>query len=99
MIKYAKINSDNIVEQVIICDELNINLFSGNYIKESTETLEANVGDTWDSENNKFVSPKPFDSWVLDENFSWSAPVLQTVPNSYWDEGAGSWIETAIIKE
>jgi hypothetical protein len=99
MSRYAKINLNNIVEQVIICDESNISLFTGNYIKESTETLEANVGDTWDSENNKFIPPKPYDSWLLDENFSWSAPVSQTVPNSYWDEETGSWIETVLINE
>jgi len=91
MSKYAKINSENIVEQVIICEDNNISLFSGNYIKETTETLEPNIGDTWDSENNKFIDPKPYESWVLGEDFLWHAPVAQPVPNSYWDEDSLSW--------
>jgi len=99
MSRYAKINAENIVESVIICDDSNISLFSGKYIKEASGTKEANIGDTWDEENNKFVAPKPFESWELDESFEWQPPVNQSVPNSYWDEESLSWVVTQIIKE
>lgn len=99
MSNYAKINSENIVENVIICEDSNISLFSGNYIKETEETQRANVGDTWDTENKKFIAPKPYDSWTLNENFIWTAPVEQLVSNSYWDEDSNSWIVREIITE
>lgn len=99
MSKYAKINADNIVENVIICEDSNISLFSGNFIKETQETNEASIGSTWDKENNKFISPKPYDSWQLNENFIWAAPVEQPVPNSYWDESSNSWVIREIITE
>ena len=99
MIIYAKINLENIVENVIICEESNISLFSGNFIKQTEETKIANIGDTWDQENNKFIAPKPYDSWTLNEDFVWTAPVEQPVPNSYWDEDSNSWIVREIITE
>ena len=34
----------------------------------------AGLGDTWDEINNVFISPKPFDDWVLN-NFKWVAPI------------------------
>jgi hypothetical protein len=99
MSNYAKINSENIVENVIICEDSNISLFSGNYIKETEETQKASIGDTWDTENKKFIAPKPYDSWTLNENFIWTAPVEQLVSNSYWDEDSNSWIVREIITE
>lgn len=99
MTKYAKINSDNIVENIIICEDSEIYLFSGNYIKESIDTKEANIGDFWDKDNNKFISPKPFESWSLDESFEWKAPIEKLVPNSYWSEENLSWIVTDITTE
>jgi hypothetical protein len=35
----------------------------------------AGLGDTWDETNNVFISPKPFDDWVLNNNFKWEAPI------------------------
>jgi hypothetical protein len=34
----------------------------------------AGLGDTWDEINNVFISPKPFEDWVLN-NFKWVAPI------------------------
>lgn len=99
MSNYAKINSENIVENIIICEDSNIYLFSGKYVKETEETQQANIGDTWDANNNKFIAPKPYDSWTLNEDFVWVAPVEQPVPNSYWDEDSNSWIIREIITE
>jgi len=35
----------------------------------------AGLGDTWDETNNVFISPKPFEDWVLNNNFKWEAPI------------------------
>jgi len=54
-------------------------------------------GGTYDSENDRFLDPKPYPSWVLDANFKWVAPIdppADLVDKSYdWDEDTQSWIE------
>jgi hypothetical protein len=48
----------------------------------------ASINGTFDAENNVFIAPKPFNSWVLDGNFDWQPPV------SYPDDGQlYSWNE------
>ena len=39
---------------------------------------------TYDKENDVFIYPKPYPSWVLNENFDWKAPV--TRPENYRDQ-------------
>jgi len=62
----------------------------------------AGLGYTYDSERNAFVPPKPFNSWVLDEQTClWKAPVdmpedagTGEPPKRYqWDEDTTSWKE------
>ena len=62
----------------------------------------AAIGHIFDSSKNKFMNPKPYDSWALDENDDWQAPV--TVPNDLeenslrviesWDEDNSRWLGT-----
>ena len=35
----------------------------------------AGVGYTYDSSKNKFIAPQPYNSWSLDSNDDWQAPV------------------------
>lgn len=58
----------------------------------------AGIGFTYDSENDIFISPSPFQSWVLDENFDWQAPVPMPTDGDYtWDESAGNWVEVPAV--
>ena len=60
----------------------------------------AGIGLIYDAAKDKFISPKPFDSWTLDSNDDWEAPV--TYPNVdevdsnpvqiLWDETNQKWI-------
>ena len=60
----------------------------------------AGLGYTYDATKNKFILPKPFDSWSLDSNYDWIAPV--TYPNVnkissdavsiIWDEDNQKWL-------
>jgi len=60
----------------------------------------AGLGYTYDATKNKFILPKPFDSWSLDSNDDWIAPV--TYPNKdeiesnpvliLWDEDNQKWL-------
>ena len=54
----------------------------------------AGVGFTYDSTKDAFISPKPFTSWILDEETClWNAPVAKPDDsNNYtWNESTTSW--------
>jgi len=62
----------------------------------------AGLGYTYDAGRNAFIPPKPFASWVLDEQTClWNAPVAMPAdagtgepPKRYtWDEATTSWVE------
>ena len=81
------------------------NLFGGGTWKQSSfsnafRKQAAGIGYTYDSTNDLFIAAQPFDSWSLDENFDWQAPV--TYPNTmivgditlivcFWDEENQRW--------
>ena len=56
----------------------------------------AGIGYTYNPSIDAFVPPKPFPSWVLNEDAKWEAPVpMPTDDKRYrWDEATLSWIET-----
>ena len=64
--------------------------FRGNYAK---------VGDTYNETLDAFISPKPFDSWVLNKTtFAYEQPT--PIPDGAlwdlthrWDEPTTSWVE------
>jgi hypothetical protein len=101
MIKtYAKINSENIVENVILCAESDLNTQSGTHIEVNESTKLASIGKYYDRENNKFISPKPYDSWILNENFDWQ-PVSGPSPEGLhiWDEENQEWVPVVPSQE
>ena len=56
----------------------------------------AGVGYTYDQQRDAFIAPKPFDSWVLNEDTcNWESPV--PYPNDgktyQWNEATTSWVE------
>lgn len=54
----------------------------------------AGIGYTYDDERDAFISPKPFDSWVLDEaTCQWNAPVAYPTDGfTYtWNEANTDW--------
>jgi hypothetical protein len=62
----------------------------------------AGLGYTYDSERDAFIPPKPFASWILnEESCLWEAPVAMPEdagtgepPKRYtWDEDTVNWIE------
>ena len=55
----------------------------------------AGIGYTYDEARDAFIPPKPYESWVLDEDTClWEAPVPMPEDGEYvWDEQAGDWVE------
>ena len=62
----------------------------------------AGIGYTYDRQRDAFIPPKPFESWVLNEDTClWEAPVsYPTDGKAYkWDEVTTSWVELELPKE
>jgi hypothetical protein len=56
----------------------------------------AGIGYTYDSVRDAFISPKPYNSWVLNEDTClWNAPVARPTDDKHysWDEDTLSWVE------
>lgn len=54
----------------------------------------AGIGDTYDSVNDVFISPQPYDSWTLNYNFDWEAPFEMPTDGMYkWDEEQIAWVK------
>lgn len=59
----------------------------------------AGIGYTYDESRDAFISPKPFESWVLDENSCcWKSPVNYPQDGKFynWNEQTLSWDELII---
>jgi hypothetical protein len=56
----------------------------------------AGIGYTYDAQRDAFIPPKPFPSWVLNEDTChWGAPTTMPTDNKMyrWDEPTLSWVE------
>jgi hypothetical protein len=56
----------------------------------------AGIGYTYDSVRNAFIPPKPYPSWILDEQrCRWDAPVTRPDNRTdwIWDESSLSWVK------
>ena len=71
---------------------------TGEPSEDQTKALRKNyagIGFTYDEARDAFIPPKPFESWVVDEDTClWEAPIPYPGDGeSYtWDEDAGDWI-------
>jgi len=109
MAHYAFLDSNNIVTEVIfgkdqgsdntdweqwygefrgqVCKQTNYNGgFRKNY---------AGIGYTYDAARDAFIPPKPFLSWVLNEDTClWNPPIQMPIDGQFyaWDEPTTSWV-------
>jgi hypothetical protein len=67
--------------------------YNGNFRKNY-----AGIGYIYNVDIDAFVPPKPFASWVLNnETAQWEAPVPMPEGGMWtWDEGTGSWVEVPV---
>jgi hypothetical protein len=59
----------------------------------------AGIGFTYDRSRDAFIPPKPFASWVLNEDTClWDAPVAMPDDGKLynWDEATLSWVEVTL---
>lgn len=81
-----------------ICKRTSFNTLGGIHAAGGTPFRKnyAGIGYSYDSQRNAFIAPKPFASWLLDENTClWNAPA--PYPNDgkryIWDEATTVWME------
>jgi len=64
----------------------------------------AGIGMTWDADRNAFIPPKPYNSWVLnEETCRWDAPTpmptdlteeeIEAGTHYSWDEETTAWVK------
>lgn len=56
----------------------------------------AGIGYWYDKDNDVFIAPKPFPSWVLNPiTWEWEAPIPRPDNGKlvYWSEDVGNWVE------
>jgi hypothetical protein len=101
---WAKLNNNRIVIDVITADDQFIasgqagNPFNFLETSKSGEFRKnyAGIGYQYDMMRNAFIAPKPFNSWLLNENTCiWEAPVPYPADGKEygWDEATLSWVE------
>jgi hypothetical protein len=59
----------------------------------------AGVGYTYDEQRDAFIPPKPYASWVLNEEIcQWKPPVPNPMDGKHymWNESTVSWIEESL---
>lgn len=107
MAHWAEIDENNIVTRVTVGNNEDpngdegyqwlIDNLGGRWIKTSynhnIRKQFAGIGYYYDEKNDVFISPKPFNSWVLNENFDWIAPVSKPREDRFyfWNEENLSW--------
>ena len=76
------------------------NAETGEVSEDQSKALRKNyagIGYTFDEVRDAFIPPKPFESWLLDEDTClWVAPITYPTDGGMygWDEETLSWIET-----
>jgi len=88
---------ENEVEQEHLGKEFCRNLFGGTWVQTSYNgnfrKQFAGIGFTYDSVNDVFVSPQPYNNWTLDNNHEWQPPVAYPDDGNgyYWSEENNNW--------
>lgn len=74
-------------------------LFGGDWVQTSYNSAFRNkyagIGYVYDLANDVFIAPRPFASWVLNENFDWQPPIAKPTDDKIykWDESIIGWRE------
>jgi hypothetical protein len=108
MAHFAEIDENNIVLRVLVTNNdfpnegynWLIENLGGTWIKTSYNANIrknfAGIGYTYDEGRDAFIPPKPYQSWLLNENTcQWEAPTAYPTDGKLytWDEDSQEWIE------
>ena len=104
MAHFAKIDSNNIVTEVIVSEKDFINsgkvgdefLWVQTSYNDNFRKNFAGIGYAYDSTRNAFIPPQPYPSWTLDEDTClWESPVARPDDDKEyeWNEATTNWVE------
>lgn len=108
MAHFAEIDENNIVTRVLVTDndypnegyDWLVDNLGGTWVQTSYNANIrknfAGIGFSYDQRLDAFIPPKPFESWLLDEETcQWEAPVAYPADGKLymWDESTTSWEE------
>lgn len=108
MAHFAELDDNNVVLRVLVTDndfpnegyDWLIENLGGTWVQTSyNATIRKNfagIGFTYDEALDAFIPPKPFDSWLLnEETCQWEAPKPYPTDGKLylWDEESEEWIE------
>jgi hypothetical protein len=108
MSHFAKLDSNNIVENVIVAEQdfINSGLVGDSFLWVQTSYNNnfrknyAGIGFTYDSTRDAFIPPQPYPSWTLNEDTcQWEAPIAYPTDGLMysWDEDTTSWVEAVEV--
>ena len=115
MAHYAFLDDNNVVTEVItgkdeseLIDGLTPEVWYGNFrgqvckrtsYNHNIRKQYAGIGYSYDATADVFIAPKPFESWSLDENYDWQAPIDYPADGKRysWDEANQVWVESPAI--
>jgi hypothetical protein len=111
MAHYAFLDENNVVTEVIVgkdetelIDGLSPEEWYGNYrgqvckrtsYNNNIRKQYAGIGFTYNETADVFITPQPFPSWSLDENYDWQAPIERPADGKFyeWNEDEQNWVE------
>ena len=103
MSHFAEINSDGVVQRVIVAEQNFINSGavgdSFNWVQTSYNNnfrkQYAGIGYTYDKVKDMFIAPQPYASWSLNSSNDWEAPTAHPEDGKMynWDEDTTAWVE------
>ena len=111
MSHWAEIDNNNIVLRVTVGDNNDptgdegyqwlIDNLGGTWIKTSYNSnirgIYAGIGYTYNPDEDIFVTPQPYPSWVRSGSF-WNSPTpMPTEGRWSWDESSLSWVEVETL--
>ena len=113
MAHFAQIDENNIVLQVLVVHndyETDGANFLAQELKLGGEWIQtsynhsirknfAGIGFYYDRQRDAFIPPKPFDSWILDEETCrWEAPIPYPNEGRWdWNEELGNWVDAKTL--
>ena len=79
-----------------LCKRTSYNTHGGVHSSNGTPLRKnfAGIGMTYDEDRDAFIPPKPFNSWILNEDTClWNAPVAMPIDDNkyFWNEQTLSW--------
>ena len=96
---YAEIKNNNVIRVIVATKEIINKNYKGNWIEtkidNSIRKNFAGIGMTYNKEKDIFILKKPYNSWTLNNNSDWKAPIEKPNQNDFfiWKESTKEWIK------